>query len=246
MYEHRQRAVILGILFILASVSAIIGALLYNPVLNHPDYLVKAAESAGSLQLGALMELVLVLTAIGTAVTLFPLVRKHNESLAIGYLCFRFLEAIVITVGILSVLALLSLSQSFVKVSTPDLAAYAAAGTTLKAIHAWTFIFGPSLFLGVNTLMYSTLLYQTRLVPRWLSNWGLFGAGMILVHGLLQLFAGQHPFTPVSPLLAVPIGVFEMVLAVRLIVKGFDTAVPTSAIKHLLPLTTAVLIKGEN
>src|SRR3954451_18742130 len=98
MNSNKKAAKIVGGLFILAAVTAVIGLLLYDPILNGPDYLIKGAENANQVILGAVMELILVLTAIGTSIMLFPLLRKQNESIALGYVLFRFLEAVIITV----------------------------------------------------------------------------------------------------------------------------------------------------
>ncbi|WP_410512430.1 DUF4386 domain-containing protein [Paenibacillus sp. BR2-3] len=225
MNNHRKRAILLGIQFILATVSAIIGLLLYNPILNGPDYLINGAEHANQVIWGAIMELILVITAIGTTITLFPLIRKQNETIAIGYLCFRFLEAIVITVGIISVLSLLTLSQEFVNAGATNAAFYQASGTLLKAVHDWTFMFGPKLFLGINTLMYSYLLYKSKLVPRIISIWGLTGATLIFIVGVLEMFGIIVPFSTAEAILAMPgVAAFEMILAGWLIVKGFNVS----------------------
>src|SRR5947199_1485287 len=114
------------------------------------------------------MELILVLANIGTAVGLFPFLRKYNESIALGHLCFRFLEAVFISIGIVSVLSLLTLSQGFVA-TAPNASALQASGTLLLAVREWTFILGPNVLLGANTVLYSYLLYKSRLVPRLIS-----------------------------------------------------------------------------
>ena len=153
-------------MFIFATVSAILGLLFYPPILTGPDYLINGAAHANQVVLGALMELVLVCTAIGTAIGLFPVLRPYGERIALGHLCFRFLEAVIITIGIVAVLSLLTVSQNFVAAAAPDASAFLVAGTLLRAVYKWTFVLGPLLFLGINTLMYSYLLYKSRLVPR--------------------------------------------------------------------------------
>jgi hypothetical protein len=144
--------------------------------------------------LGALFELILVCSNIGTSIMLFPFLKKHNESIALGYVCFRLLEAVVISVGIISVLSLLTLSQEFVEAAAPNAAYYQTSGTLLKAIHDWTFLLGPNFLLGVNTMLYSYLLYQSKLVPR----------------------------------VPIPVATYEMILAVWLIVKGFNLSISNS------------------
>ncbi|MBW9235084.1 DUF4386 domain-containing protein, partial [Leptospira santarosai] len=172
---------IIGVLYIVAAVTAIIGLILYNPILNDPDYLVAGAENENRIIFGAIFELILACSAIGTAIMLYPYIRKQNESIALGYVCFRFFEAVLIVIGIVSVLSLLTLSQVFVSSANPSISTYQTSGALLQAVHDWTFILGPNFMLGVNTLMYSYLLYQSKLVPRLISVMGLVGASMILI-----------------------------------------------------------------
>ncbi|WP_409344630.1 DUF4386 domain-containing protein [Paenibacillus sp. MBLB4367] len=221
MNTYRKTAIMVGVLFILATVTSIIGLLLYDPILNGPDYLMKGAENANQVILGALMELILVCSAIGTSILLFPLLRRHNESIALGYVCFRFLEAVIITVGVVSVLSLLTLSQDFVKAADPNAASYHASGTLLKAVHDWTFMLGPNFMLGINTMMCSYLLYKSKLVPRFISLMGLTGAALIFSAALLEMFGIILQRSAWGAVLAIPVATYEMVLAVWLIVKGF-------------------------
>jgi hypothetical protein len=220
---NRQAARIVGVLFIFATVTAILGLLFYEPILG-PDYLIRGAENANQVILGALMELILVGTAIGTTVWLFPFLRKYNESMALGYLVFRFLEAIIITIGIVAMLSLLTLSKEFVAAAAPNASAFQASGRLLLAVHDWTFVLGPNLMLGVNTMMCSYLLYKSRLVPRFIAVWGLTGATLVFIAGLLELFGVILQVSVWGMLLAMPIASYEMILAVWLIVKGFNSS----------------------
>jgi hypothetical protein len=224
MNTNRKSAVIVGIFFIFATVTAIIGLLLYQPILTGPDYLVNGAAHKDQIILGALMELTLAVTAIGTAISLFPILKPYGERIALAHLFFRFLEAIVITVGIVSILSLLTLSQDFVAAAAPDASAYHVSGTLLHAVYTWTSIFGPLFFLGLNTLMYSYLLFKSKLVPRPLAVLGLTGAALVLVYGLLVMFGVVVQGSGFT-VLALPIAVYEMILAVRLITTGFHSSV---------------------
>ena len=120
-FSNKTAARIVGVLFILAAVTAIIGLILYDPILNGPDYLMRGSEHANQVVLGALMELILVVSAVGTATTMFPILRKYNETIALWHVCFRFLEAIIITIGVISVLSLLTLSREFAAAASPDI-----------------------------------------------------------------------------------------------------------------------------
>ena len=226
----RRGAILVGIMFILASVSAILALFtFYPPILTGPDYLITGAAHANQVVLGALMELVLACTAIGTAIGLFPVLRPYGERIALGHLLFRFFEAVVIAVGVVAVLSLLTLSQDFTAAGNPDAAAYHVAGTLLHAVYKWTFMLGPLFFLGINTFMYSSLLYKSRLVPRPLAVWGLAGATLVFGYALLVMFGVAVQGVGLPMLLALPIAIFEMVFAGWFIVKGFSPAAITSA-----------------
>lgn len=219
----RHVAVIVGILFILATVSAILALFFfYPPILTGPDYLINGAAYQNQVVLGALMELVLVVTAIGTAIGLFPVLRPYGERVALGHLCFRFLEAVVITMGIVSILSLLTLSQNFVAAGSLDAPAYHAAGTLLLSFYKWTSVLGPLFFLGINTFMYSYLLYKSKLVPRPLAGLGLTGATLVFGYAMLVMFGVAVQGTAPFIILALPIAAYEMILAGWLIVKGFN------------------------
>ncbi len=220
MNTNRQAAVLIGIMFILASATAILGLLFYQPILTGPDFLTNGAENTTRVIAGALMELILVITAIGTAIGLFPTLRPYGERIALGHLFFRFLEAVVISVGIVAVLSLLILSQTYVAENAANAAAYHVSGTLLQAVYKTTSMLGPLFLLGINTLMYSYLLFKSKLVPRPLAGMGLTGATLVLVYAMLVLFGVvvQGPAT----VLVMPVALYEMFLAVWLIVKGFN------------------------
>ena len=233
MNTHRQAATVVGVLFILATVSAMLGLLFfYPPILTGPDYLINGAAHTNQVLLGALMELVLVCTAIGTAIGLFPVLRPYGERNALGHLFFRFLEAVVITIGIVAILSLLTLSQDYVAAAAPNASAYAAAGALLLAVYKWTSVLGPLFFLGINTLMYSYLLYKSKLVPRPLAVMGLTAATLVFGYAMLVMFGVAVQGTAPFIVLALPIFAYEMILAGWLIVKGFNSpAIASQAAK---------------
>lgn len=230
MKTDRKAAITVGIMFILASASAILGLLFYAPILNGPNYLTDGAANSTQVIVGALMELVTAVTAIGTAIGLFPVLRPYGERITLGHLLFRFFEAVVIAVGVVAMLSLLTLSQEYVAaggVASADAAAFQASGTLLHAVYKSTFMLGPLFLLGINTSMYSYLLYKSRLVPRPLAVMGLTGAVLVFSYSMLVMFRvtlqGEAPFV----LLALPIAAYEMILAGWLIVKGFNPAAIT-------------------
>jgi len=222
MISNKKAAKIVGVLFILAAITAVIGLILYNPILNGSNYLVEGSKHANQVILGAVMELILVVSAIGTSTTMFPFLRKYNETIALWHVCFRFLEAVIITVGVISVLSLLTLSREFVGAGATDTASFLAAGTLLKAVHDWTFLLGPNLMLGINTIMYSYIFYKSKLVPRFISMLGMTGATLVFIAGLLEMFGVISQVSVWGGILSLPVAANEMILAVWLIVKGFN------------------------
>jgi hypothetical protein len=222
MNSNRKAAKIIGVLFILAAVTAVIGLNLYDPILNGPDYLIKGSEHANQVIVGAVMELILVVSAVGTATTMFPLLRLYNETIALWHVCIRFLEAIIITVGVISVLSLLTLSREFVAAGAPNPSSFHSSGIILKAIHDWTFMLGPLFMLGINTVMYSYIFYKTKLVPRFISILGMTGASCVFICSLFVMFGVFPQISFWGAVLAVPVAANEMILAVWLIVKGFN------------------------
>ncbi|WP_375143051.1 DUF4386 domain-containing protein [Paenibacillus sp. D2_2] len=230
-FSTKTASRITGVLFIIAAITAILGALFYKPILNDSDYLVQGSAHANQVVLGALMELILVVSAVGTATVMFPFLKKYNRTIALWHVCFRFMEAVVITVGVISVLSLLTLSQDYIASGTPDLASYQVSGTLLKAVHDWTFLLGPNFFLGINTMMYSYIFYKSKLVPKFIPILGLTGSLLILLAALLEMFGVIDQVSTWGAILALPIFANEMTLAVWLISKGFNGSAVHSS-KH--------------
>lgn len=220
--KDQRNAAVAGVFFIVATVFAILGVLLYDPLLNHTNYLVLGASLVNRIVMGALCELILACSAVGTGIMLFPYLRKFNESWGLGYVCFRLLEVVFILIGIISVLSLLSLSQANTNATPGETATYHATGKMLQEMHRWTFMLGPNFMLGINTFIYSCIFYQSRLVPRMLSILGMVGALLIFTAALLEMFAVILQQSLWGVLLAIPVFAYEMILAVWLITKGFN------------------------
>jgi hypothetical protein len=146
----------------------------------------------------------------------------YNERLASGYYTFRFLECVSIFVGVISVLSLLTLSQSYHANADADKSSYVAIGTIAKAFHDWTFLLGPKFFLGINTFIYSYVFYKTELVPKKLSVLGMTGAVLVFINSLFTMFGSISLFSAVDIATVFPIAIYEMILAGWLITKGFN------------------------
>lgn len=219
---HRKNARIIGVLFIIAAISAIVGLTLYNPILNAQSNLIEGVKHYNQIILGALFELILVSTAVGTGIAFFPYLKKENEAIALGYLCFRMLEVFFIMIGIVSILSLLSISQNYTA-EQANFESYGIVADTLKSAHKWTFMLGPNFMLGINTFLYSYLLYRSKLIPRNLSILGIVSAKLVFIAALLEMFGIIHQVSTTGFLLAFPIFIYEMSLAIQLIFKGFNS-----------------------
>ncbi len=222
MTVARKSAVSVGICFIVAAVTSIVALGLYGSVLHNSDYIIQASADDSQVLFGAVLELILAATAVGTAIGLFPFIKKHNESIALGYVCFRLFEAVLIVIGLISLLAIVTLRQEFATLAALNAPSFATAGRLLVAVHDWTFMLGPNFMLGINTLMCSYLLYKTRLVPRIIAILGQVGAVLIFTAALLEIFGVIVQTSAWGAVLALPIAAYEMSLAVWLIVKGFN------------------------
>ncbi len=221
-HSHRMNAKITGVFFIAATLFAIIGLKLYDPILQNPNYIEEAAGHSSQIILGAIAELILVCSNAGTASMLFPYLKKYNENLARGYYTFRLLEAITILIGVLSILSLMSLSRTFNGDAGAELSIYQPAAAIVKSIHDWTFIVGPLFMLGINTTIYSSVFYRSKLVPRKLALLGITGAILVFISAILVMFDIVPMLSAIQILFAIPIAIYEMVLAGWLIAKGFN------------------------
>src|SRR5215212_5592712 len=176
-----------GVLFLITYITSIRAALvLYVPVLDDPRYIVGAGADNRVL-LGAFLELILIIANIGTAVALFPILKRQNESLALGYVTARVVECAFIAVGILSLLTLVTLRQE--AAAGADAGSLVTVGQSLVALHDWTFLLGPGFVVGVgNGLILGYLMYRSRLVPRAMAVLGLIGGPLIIASGVAVLF----------------------------------------------------------
>lgn len=216
----RKIAVIAGSFFIVAAIAAIAGLALYDPVLHDPNYITGSGADA-RVFLGAFFEIILVIAVIGTAVTLFPVVKRQNEGVALGYVCGRVLEATVIVVGIINLLSVVTLRQQLAGATGTDAVALVVAGKSLVAVHDWTFLFGPNFALGVNTLLLAYLMYRSALVPRAIAVLGLVGGPIIFASATAVMFGVYRQVSPWGAITAVPVFAWETTLAVWLIARGF-------------------------
>jgi len=211
-----------GVLFVVATGAAVAGDALVRPIRDDTDYLTTFATHETRVIIAMVSELVLASAVIGIAAILFPVLKHHNEGLAVGYVGARIIEGTIIILGGISSLLLLTLSRDFTEGAGAEASGYEPSGSLLLEAREWTDALGTALVFGISALILYGLLYQSQIVPRWLSTWGLIGAVLILVAGMRGLY-GHSPTSTLSILLTLPIGVQEMVLAGWLIIKGFTS-----------------------
>jgi hypothetical protein len=234
---RRGTAISVGVLFVVASVTAIVGGSLILPI---EDGLQAAAAAEAEVAAGVILEFVLVLSVVGIAVLLYPVLRPHGEGLALGYVAARILEAVLLLAAAMGARVVLALA---VVEGTAN--AEAQAGLAL-ANREWTYLAGSLLFFGVSAVILYSLLYRGRLVPAWLSLWGLIGGILIAALGAVEVGGIAVP-GEVHGLLVAPIGLNEMVLAIWLIVRGFDPRGLRAGVESLAPVgsSSAVATPGR-
>jgi hypothetical protein len=218
MNSSRKFAVIAGVVFIIATAAGLSSTALV-PALSSPDYLTRVSAHVNQVAGGALLLLIAAFGSVGIAVSLYPVLKERNAALAIGSVVFRTIEAVMYTVGVVSLLSVLTVSQQFTSAGGADRALLQAVGNALVSLHDHAAVAGVFAF-SLGALLYYYLFFQTRLIPRWLSGWGIVAIVSMLAACVLALFS-DSPVTGYV-LLVLPIAVQEMVLAVWLIAKGFN------------------------
>jgi hypothetical protein len=216
----RRTAFVAGLFYLITFAASIPAVFLLAPVLNHADYIVSAGADTRVLW-GCFLDLVNALACIGTAVALFPVVKRQNEAVALGFVTSRMLEAAIILIGVVSLLAVVTLRQDLAGAPGTDMASLVTAGRALVAVRDWTFLLGPSLMPGFNALLLGWLLYRSGLVPRLIPALGLIGAPLLIASATAALFRGNDPITVLAAIATVPIFLWELSLGIWLVVKGF-------------------------
>ncbi len=219
MSTYRKNAIIAGALWIIGTVAGVL-SLPFLGIIDKPDYLTKIAANENQVIIGALLLLIMAFACAGIAICLYPILKKHNAALALGAVGFRIIENVLGIVSAICLLSLVLLSQEYVKAGASNLN-FQTLGTLL--LGARDSISNIQLIpFCIGALMYYYVFYQSKLIPRWLSGWGLLAIIMNLASALLVLFNLTSDFSMVQVVLSIPIGVQEMVLAIWLIVKGFN------------------------
>lgn len=221
MNADRIPAILAGALYFLGLVAGVFSVV---PVIDLPDYLTQISANIGQVTSGAFFQSLMMAAYVGMAITLYPILKKHNESLALGYVGFRLVAAAFIVIGVILLLLLLTLSQEFTKVGAPVSSHFQTVGEVLRTGRDLVNHAGMVLALSMGGLLFNFLLYQTSLVPRWLSGWGLAGTAVTIVASFLFIFRAIDLLTSVY--ITFPLALQEMVFAVWLLAKGFNSSVP--------------------
>lgn len=210
MTTDRTLARVAGMLYLATFLTSIPALALKRPFLmraEHPDLAI----------LGVVLEVMLALACVGTAITLYPVTRRTSEPLAIGFVASRILEAAIITIGVIAVMSLVTLRDD----------GYAAHGTELSAalvaVHDWSFLLGPAVMAAVNALLLGSALYRGNLVPRVIPALGLAGAPLLLASSVGVLFGAWTQVSPIAALAAVPVALWEFSVGVWLLTRGFSS-----------------------
>jgi hypothetical protein len=219
MDTDRTTERVVGTLFIVATAGSIAASAVLGGALDGPDYLADLSAHQGRVILAALIFLVAATSAFATSFLLFPILRRHAEGLAAGYVGLRAFENVFYIAGIVGLLAMLTVSQSDAVSTVTDLR---LLGATLLAFHDWSILVGTLIFAGVGSTTLNYVLFRSRLVPRWLATWGLIGAPLLVGYGMLGLLGFETSLGSPLMLLAMPIAVQEMVFAGWLITRGLD------------------------
>ena len=232
MNPTRKTALVAGIFYLITEVTAIGAVLSYGPILTDPTFIVSASGNDTGVLIGAFLEVLLAIAVVGSAVTLYPVIKTYGGGLALGYVAGRLTEAVIILVGAMSLLTILTLRDA----GASDAPAAVTVGRSLVALHDWTFLFGPKLALGVNTVLLASLMFRSRLVPRPIAVLGLVGGSLVFVSGTAVLFGAYADLSTLGFAAAMPVLAWELSLALWMVVKGFRTVTPA-------PLSTPVALE---
>ena len=222
----RKTAFLAGVLYLITFISSIPAVFLLEPVLKHSHYIVGSGTDSRVL-FGCLLDITNAIACIGTAVVLFPVVKRQNESIALGFVTARVLEAATIVIGVVCLLAVVTLRQDVGGAGTHN-GSLVDIGRSLVAIRDWTFVLGPGLIPGVNAILLGYLMYRSGLVPRLIPVLGLVGSPLLIASATATLLRANDPVTALAVIATIPIFLWELSLGIWLTVRVF-TECPITA-----------------
>ena len=221
MDTYRRSGIVTGILFIVATAAGVL-ALFAQPFFNAPDYLTKISANEPTVLAAAFLVFIMGWACAGVGISMYPILRRHNEGLALGAAGFRIIEGVFDGIGAVLILLLATLSRELIKVGPAGLAQLQSIGTLLREGRTWVGDVAALPAWCIGAFLYYSLFLKTRLVPRWLSLWGLAGITLVVAASMLVLFRQVASLSTAQMLMSLPIALQEMVLAIWLIVKGFN------------------------
>lgn len=208
-----------GAFYVLTFAASIPAWIMLSPVLTDAGYITSAGQDT-QVTWACLLDFVTALTGIATAVAVYPVIKRVNNSLALGFVMSRMLEAAIIMIGVVALLAVVTLRQDFAG-SAVDASSLTVTGQALVAVRDWTFLFGPGFMASVNALLFGTVLFRSRLVPRVIPAIGLIGAPVLLVANMLTLFGHNTQAGGWTMLATLPIATWELSIGFYMLIKGF-------------------------
>jgi hypothetical protein len=217
MDADRKAALAAGLFYIATFIFSIPALALYDGVVNDPNFVLGAGGDQGVLW-GGLLEVLTGLTCIGTAIAVYSVIKRFGPGRAVGFVASRTLEAAMIFTGVLAVLAVYTLRQDL---AGADAVGLTTAASALVAVKDWTFLLGPGVMASINALLFASILYQSRLVPRWMPTLGLVGAPLLLISCTAVLFGAWEQVSATALLLTLPIAAWELSVGVYMTFKGF-------------------------
>lgn len=215
-----RKLALAGGIFYLLTFAFSLPTLAMKAPLRDPTFVLGAGNDAGVVW-AALFDVLTAMTGVGTAVALYPVTRRVSRTRSLGFVTSRVVEAGILVVGGLAILAMVTLHQDFAGASGDVATSLRVSGHSLLAIHDWSFLFGPGFMAVVNAVLLGSIMYQSRLVPRWIPTLGLIGAPLLLVSDLATLFGVVEAMTTIPALLVLPLAMWELSLGIYLTFKGF-------------------------
>jgi hypothetical protein len=222
MNSLRKTALVAGALYLITFATSIPARILFAPVRNDPNYILGPGVADTQVLFAGLLDVLLAFACIGTAIALYPVVKRQNQGVALGFVGSRTLEAAIIVTGVIAMLSVVTLRQA--GAGTDAL----GASHALVAMYNWTFLFGPGFMACVNALLLGSLMYRSGLVPRIIPLVGLIGAPVLFASDLGVLFGLWTQTSLPAGIATVPIALWEVSLGVWLVVKGFQPSLVTT------------------
>jgi hypothetical protein len=222
MNSIRKTAIVLGAIYIIALSTAMLRSVLLDSILDAPGYLVNLSSNEGDVLLGVILLFIMGVAIPSIGIVFYPILSKQNKTLALGYVVAGIIECVLFLITVITILTLLTLSKNYVNAGAPDNSYFQSSGILLIAVRDWAFNILWPISIGLATLILYYLLYQSELIPRWFSIWGLFGGVAAFAGGLLSYFGAISTLSTIYNVLLLQIALQELVMAIWLIVKGFN------------------------